>query len=284
MWHRRRIDALWFLALAVASCFFLWSCSGSAQGPVPTTVAADTMAQVREGEPIAVGYIVWPPAVIKDPNTGQLSGHHVDAMNVIAREADIKLDWKETDWNTFVAELQNHTIDVMISGAYITIPRAKVVSFTRPLFYLGNAAIVRPQETRFSKPEDLNAPGVTVAVTQGTGEHQWAQEYLSKATIRAIGGSDLSLPLQEVVAGLATAAVSDAYTVQRFAETHREVKALFLDKPFNLTAVAWPVRRDDEAWKDFLNLSIGYLESSRKLRRLEAKYNAPWTHVRVEYE
>jgi polar amino acid transport system substrate-binding protein len=108
--------------------------------------ALDRIKATRE---INVGYIVFPPTVTKDLNTGQLAGHFVATMREIAKQAGWKVNFVETDWAGFPAALSSKRIDVSIAPTFVTIPRALTVAFTRPLFYAGNSAIVRADDTRF---------------------------------------------------------------------------------------------------------------------------------------
>jgi ABC-type amino acid transport substrate-binding protein len=51
-------------------------------------------------------------------------------------------------------------------STFVTVGRAKVVNFTRPISYTGNTALVRSNDKRFSKLSDLDAKGVSYQRTQ----------------------------------------------------------------------------------------------------------------------
>jgi ABC-type amino acid transport substrate-binding protein len=237
-----------------------------------------TLAQVQRTGVIRAAYIVWPPAVMKDPNTNQLSGHFVDTAEFIAKEMGARIDWEETNWDTFVAGLQANRFDLVVAGTYVTIPRAKAVSYTRRLFLLGTGVLVRAGDDRFRAPDDLNRDGVVIACTQGTGDEAWAREHLPKARITSLPGPDLGLALLEVENGKADAALQDAYTVRQFSSKHANVKALFVDEPINLTAVAWTLRHGDQDWKNFLDSAIEFLDTSGRLKAFERRNGVDWKH------
>ncbi len=248
------------------------------------TPAISTLDKVEKEGVINVGYVIFPPTVIKDPKTGELSGHFIDAIEYIAKEIDAKIKYHEATWATFVAGLQAGQYDVAVAGTYKTISRAKSVAFTLPLFYLGNSALVKAGENRFTTVEDFDKPGIKLAVTQGTGEHDFAKTHFKNAELIVQPSADLTLPLLEVVAGRAAAAFSDTFTITEFLKQHPNLKGLFIENPFNLTPVAWTVRPDDTKWLNFLNTSVEYLEASGRLADFEKKYDANWLHKKVLWE
>lgn len=158
------------------------------------------------------------------------------------------------------------------------------MAFTRPLFYLGNSAVIRKGDSRFRSFSDFNNEGVTLSVTQGTGEHDYAQNYLAKANIKAYSSPDLTLPLLEVLNKRSDVAFTDTYTATQFVKKNPSLQALYVENPFNLTAVSWTVRRGDQEWLDFLNNSLLYLELSGRLKEFEKKYEANWLHIKPIWE
>lgn len=236
------------------------------------------LEKLRKEHVIDAGYIIYPPAIIKDPNTGKLSGHFIDAIEAIAKEANATVRYHEVTWATFVPELQSGKFDVTIAATYVTIPRSLVVAYTRPLFYLGSAALVRSDEKRFNKLEDLNQSNVKVALTQGTAEAQIAEKVLTQAKRSVIASPDLNLAFLEVVAGRADATLNDEVMVREFVKNHPGTKVILDNPPFNMTAVAWPVRQGDQDWANFLNDALRYLETTGKLKEFEERYGAGWLH------
>src|SRR2546430_14254588 len=55
----------------------------------------DSLGQILKSGVMKVGYIDYPPAVIKDPKTGELSGEFVEIARYIAKELNVKLEFQE---------------------------------------------------------------------------------------------------------------------------------------------------------------------------------------------
>jgi len=243
-----------------------------------------TFEKVKKTGILKVGYIVYPPTVQRDPNTGVLSGHYVDAVEEIAKQMNLRIEYHEAEWGTFIAGLKSGKFDLSIAATYRTIPRAQEVAFTRPLMYIGNSVIVKANEKRFNSIEDFNQEGLTIAVTQGEQGHEYAKMYLSKAKLTVLSTADQSLAFTEVSTGRADAALGDSWACEQYATKHPEVKDLLADNPYNLTPVGWAVRYDDLVWLEFINTALDALDSTGKLRDFETKHGAHWIHPKISWE
>jgi ABC-type amino acid transport substrate-binding protein len=268
------------LGFIIIFCFAAMACQKRQE---QASAGSPTLERIQKAGTLNVGYVVYPPTVIKDPNSGELRGHFVDAIRFMADIMKVKVQFHEADFSTFVADLQNGKTDLSIAATYRTIPRAMAVAFTRPIIYIGNGAIVKAGDQRFKAVDDFNQPGLRIAVAQGEASHEYAREHLGKATLTVISTSNLSLPLAEVVAGRADVGLADAWTTSLFAREHPETVDLFAGRPYDLTPVGWAVRQDDPQWLNFINTALDYLESTGRMEVWEAKYNAHWVRPRREY-
>jgi polar amino acid transport system substrate-binding protein len=244
----------------------------------PAPVSETTWARVNKAHRLRIGYIIFPPAVVKDPQTGVLGGHFVATVQEIARQAGWSTEFVATDWATFTAGLNTGKFDVSIAPTFVTIPRATAVGFSRPLFYAGNSAIVKKSETRFDSLGSLNRAEVRLAVTQGEAGYEFAKQNLPHAQLIIHPGPDQSLTFSDVLSGRADAALGDAYATSQFAAGHPDANDLFARRPYNLTPVSWAVATDDVRLLQFLNDSIEALDSQGKLLEYEHAAGAHWLH------
>ena len=256
------------IAIAV---FMLVGCNHTSDSTNKTT-AYNSLEQMKRSGKIKACYIKYPPFVIQDPQTGKLSGYFIDLMAAIAQEAGATVDYEETNWGTMVAALQSNKCDVVVSGVFATIPRAKEATFSDPVLYVGISAIARRNDNRFKSVEDLAQPGLVVAVTNGEVGHEYAKKFLPNAKLIVMETEDISRPMLEVSTGRADVALGDSMTTYRFAKAHPEVKDVFAKDPFYVFGTGVMVRRDDYDWLDFLNIGIKHLELSGITDKLEAQY------------
>ncbi len=123
---------------------------------------------IRTGK-IRCGYIPYPPAMFLDPNTNEKSGVFYDFMNEVGRRLSLQVEWvQETGWGTFISDLKANRFDMMCSMAWTNSARAREVNHTKPLYYSGISAWVRPNDDRFNDGLDvLNSGKYSIAIVDG---------------------------------------------------------------------------------------------------------------------
>jgi polar amino acid transport system substrate-binding protein len=276
---QRQSAQICFVISGLAVALFLSGCGKESQSQSTTSV----FEHVSDSKSIRVGYIVFPPTITKDPNTGALAGHFVKTINEIARQAGWQIQLIETDWNGFSAGLKSGRFDLSIAPTFVTIPRSLAVSFTKPLFYAGNSAIVRKGDNRFSDIKSFDQDGLTISVTQGEAGDEFAKSNFKHSKIRALPGPDETLAFQDVVAGRSDAALGDAYVTSKFAKSNPEVRDFFADNPYNLTPVSWAVAKSEYELLSFIDSAIEALETQGILLQYEREAGANWLHVKQTY-
>jgi ABC-type amino acid transport substrate-binding protein len=150
------------------------------------TAAAHESAyeRVLRTKTIRCGYTIWPPAIYKEPNTGQLSGINYDFMEAIGREMQVKVDWAmEVSYADLAQALNTGKIDMVCASIWPDYNRASQVEYTMPTYYSGAWAYVRANDTRFdNNREKINQPDVKAAGIEGDVSLQVAQVSFPNAT------------------------------------------------------------------------------------------------------
>lgn len=234
-----------------------------------------TLERIDKKKIMRIGYEGYPPYTIENPKTGKLSGYSVDMANFIAKEAGWQIEWIKTTADTKIIDLESDKFDLMAEPIFATIPRAARVTFTNPYAYFGDAAaVVKVNENRFNKIDDLNNKNITVAVRLGYSDQKFAEQNLPLANIKPMKVDDINQVFQDVVSGNSDVALADVEQVKKFSKEHTEiVKCLFCDNPPSLIGAGFILRKGDFTFFNFLNVSIDYLESNSILDNLDAKYS-----------
>lgn len=245
----------------------------------------DSLAKIQQTKVMNVCYAVWEPAVIKDAKTGKLSGHDIDFMEVLAQQVGAKIEYHETTFGNMAAALQSGICDIG-TDFFINAPRSAAVTFTKPVFYAGNSGLVKKGDTRFQTIDSVDKPGIKVAVATGEAGHIYAKNNFKNAEIIPIDveSSDISKFLLEVESGRADIGLASAQTIKMFAEVHPNTEDVFANQVFDINPVAFPVRHNDTAFRDFVNNVLLYLETSGQWDKFEKKYDAHWLHEVKEYK
>jgi len=226
---------------------------------------------LNRGE-IRAAVVPIPPLVSIDPNTKEVSGYAVDLLNAIASQAKLRVTYSVADWGNMGTELTSGRSDVICSGVFLTVDRAKEFAFSMPYSYWGIVAVVRKEGGLVSNKADLYKPGLRVAALVGDAALDCAKHTLQKAIVMPMSGSDLTQPMSEVLAGRADVAFGDLATSKRFVAEHSEVQLLFEGNPLNVFSAGFMLRQGDEAFRQFLDIGLQQLNLSGEMERLEAKY------------
>jgi ABC-type amino acid transport substrate-binding protein len=145
--------------------------------------------RVAKSKTINCGYIVAPPYITKDANSGKIGGINYDMMEAIGANLGLKINWAmEVPPGDVAAALNADKIDVMCQTMWPSASRYTVMTFAnRPEFYSAIYAIVRADDTRFDG--DLNKANVkSVRATgyEGDFSSDLVHEKLPNATFTAM--------------------------------------------------------------------------------------------------
>lgn len=234
--------------------------------------AQGSLEEILTKKKVNICWVSSPPQEMKDPKTGKVTGYFVDAARFMFEQIKVEPVFLETTWANFVATLQSGQADLCIASAFASIKRAAVVDFTNPILYLGRSAIVRKDDDRFKSLTDLNRKDITIAVQTGSRSQEFVTANLPKAKVLSLGGADPSTPFLAVTAGRADAGINDAWAARRFAQNQPGVKDLFGDEPFNVSAMAWSVRKGNTDLLNFLNTSLEVMLTSGQLEKMALEY------------
>jgi len=238
-----------------------------------------TLEKIMDTKILKVGYVNFEPIVFKDPDTGDLRGHFVLAIEEIARQMKVKCEYHETTWANLYKALREGEFHISIAPTFGTISQALSVAVSRPLMYIGSSAIAKRRDRRFRSIQDVDQEGVVVAVTEGESGHRYAQAEIKRAEVVVQPLRDQAITFSQVLEGNADVALGGAHMTAQFAAAHRkEVKDLFADEPYNITGVSWAVKPSDQAFLNFINTALNVLESTGKLAQFEKRYDLHWLH------
>ncbi|MEK6924372.1 MAG: ABC transporter substrate-binding protein [Candidatus Micrarchaeota archaeon] len=266
------------IAAVVIVAIVIFTVPSAAQAP------ESSLDRITRDGVIRACWVHYPPVSSLDAKTGKVTGHMVDSFEWIAREANLKVEWREVSWGTLAAGLGSGDCDVIVSAIFEKIPRAKAIAFTKPIIFIGDSALARKEDARqFKNLHDLNKSSVRIAVVQGESGQYFAEKNLPLAQKIALPGSDISLALAMVSAGRADVAITDSWTIRQYAREHDETVDLFANNPLEINPAGWAVRKQDLELLNFLDTAINYAEVNGVFKKDELKYGADWLHEKRGY-
>ncbi|TAH36104.1 MAG: amino acid ABC transporter substrate-binding protein [Alphaproteobacteria bacterium] len=274
------------IVASLAVCFLLINWMGLK--PQQASNAKESVYErvIRAGT-IRCGYFNVPPYMIKNPNTGELSGIAHDVMEQVGARLNMKIEWvMESAFPTMAQDLNQDRYDALCSGAWNMPTRAKVADFTVPFFFTPSIVIVRADDTRFDKDVTiLNNSDYTLAIVEGT-----PQQYLHKTRFQ--NAKLYSLPeysspaeaLEVVATKKADAAIYFVSELDLYNRHNpdKKLKNATPNHPVFIGASSMIVKKGEVDFKNLLDQVLLYLMADGTVDEILKKYQSvPGSFLRV---
>jgi ABC-type amino acid transport substrate-binding protein len=256
---------LWIVTLAICLFLSLWS--------QPSIVAAaereSALTRIQRTGVIRAGWATWFPWSFVDSKTNKLVGIGPEVMEELANAlGNVKIEWIADNWATLVAGLQADKFDVTYPLG-VTLPRAMACDFTDDTTREGITFLIKKKDTtKFKSFDDVDQPGVKIAVTLGSNGDLYAAKFFKKPEIVRLKSSPEGV--MAVVLGKADAYSAPASQIVDAMKTHKEIAPI--KGSFALGKNAMAIRQGDQSFLNWLNLFIADMKETRTLDRILQKY------------
>jgi ABC-type amino acid transport substrate-binding protein len=232
-------------------------------GAAPAT-ASGTLERVRAAG--AVRVCVWPDYYgisFRHPRTGQLAGIDVDLSRELGAQLGVRVDYVDSSFVSLVEDVTAGRCDVAMFAIGVTPARAAVLAFTRPHVRSDFYGVATRSSRTVPTWEDMDRPGVVVAVQAGTVMEPVMRDRLRHATLSVVRAPQTREA--EVQAGRADVFISDFPYTRRLATQADWIRLLKPRETFHLVSYAYAVKPGDAPWLAYLD---AFLDSARRDGRL----------------
>ena len=216
-------------------------------------VTASDLAQAGRLERVLgageVRVCIWPDYYgisYRNPKTQQLSGIDVDMAQLLARDLGVKLRFIDSSFARLIEDVTKDRCDIAMFAIGITPQRSNKLRFTRPHLVSDIFAITSKSNRLIKTWDDIDQPGVVVAVAKGTLHEPVMREKLKRATLLVT--TTTQGREQEVEAGRADVFMTDFPFSRRMLETTDWARLVAPTKTYHLTRYAYAMQRGDDAW------------------------------------
>ncbi|MBE2191813.1 MAG: amino acid ABC transporter substrate-binding protein [Alphaproteobacteria bacterium] len=236
---------------------------------------------------IRCGYGISPPVMVKDPNSGVMSGLDVEIWNEIGKELGLKIEWaEEAGWGNFIEGLRTGRYDAFCSELWPDPARSKFLSLTDPVLFSFLDAYVRSDDMRFDGHLDkINDPSVKIPAIEGDVSATLSQNGFSKATLEYLPQtatlSDMFLSIltkksdvifidQAMIAGL------DQNNKGKIRKVENVPHAFTFGSYYGVVAGEYQLR-------DMINLALRTMKNDGRLEKLAQKYSESYSVPRKDF-
>lgn len=222
----------------------------------------------KKDDTLVVGMdLSYPPFETID-KSGQAAGVSVDLARALADFLHRPLRIENIPFVGLVPALKSGRVDVVISSMTDTPERRKSIAFSDPYVTIG-LALLAGKNSPVSAAADLDQPGRTLAVRQGTTGEVWARANLHAARILALDKE--STAVLEVLQGRADAFLYDQMSVWQNWKQHSDATRALLE-PVQREHWAVGLRQGDDALRAQVNAFLRQYRAEGGFERLGDRY------------
>lgn len=262
---------------ALVAALGLFGCSSSQSASSASSASASSKAEVTEelvllnpGQLTIVSSPDYPP--FENLENDEVVGFEVDLFKAIAEEMGLELNIVPLQFDTIIPAIAaGGQGDVGVSGFSVDPERAKEIDFTTS-FYIDDQAVAVMDNspiTEENAAEQLNQPGVIIAVQTGTTGMDYAQENFPNATIQGYGNStDCFAAMQS---GNATAVCTNLAVVNKMLKDAYSDARVVLEVATGEEYAA-VVSKDNPELTKKLNEALAKLEENGTIQELTNKW------------
>ena len=229
---------------------------------------ADAMDDILERGTLRVGIAHFVPWAMPAKRGGQI-GYDVDLGTKIARDMDVRAEFKVYEWKDMIPALEAGEVDIVAGGIVITPQRALRITFTQPVALSGAGMATNTHMTRdIENLQQLNDPDIVIATITDTFSEGVARSIFDKAEIHSFGNKDDAE--KEILEGRAHAYISSLPAVQFLVTSNSDAIDIPLSEPLVGWAEALAVKKGEQELLNFLNAWVTahsadrWLSSTRK--------------------
>jgi polar amino acid transport system substrate-binding protein len=261
-------------------------------GPsVANTIGSSVYTKVVASNVIRACYVVYPPASIKDPNTGKLSGVFVETLEKAAENMGMKVDWNaEVGWGEMIEALNSNKCDIIGSPAWSNSTRGKSAEFSQSVYYSAINAYVRASDNRFNTDLTVanNASYKLATVDGETSQVIASRQFPNAKTLQLPQSTDVSQMLLNVVDGKADMAFLEPTVANSYIKNNPgKVKNVSVIKPVVIYSNVMLIKKGEFTFKSTIDnalielLNNGYVESV--INKYEKEYPGGFYRVAPAY-
>jgi cyclohexadienyl dehydratase len=209
--------------------------------------AAPVAQRVRDSGELRV--CIWPDYYgisLRDPRTGQLSGIDIDLSAAFAADLKVRPRYVDSSFATLIDDLLQDRCDVAMFAVGMTAQRQQALRFSRPYLQSDIYAVTTRSSRVVQRWEDLDKPGVRVAVQAGTFMEPVMAAALKQATMVVVRPPDTRE--RELEAGRVDAFMTDYPYSRRLLDNADWARLVAPPQPFSVLPYAYAIKPGDAAW------------------------------------
>lgn len=226
--------------------------------------AGPTLDQVLASKTVRV--CIWPAyygVTYRNPRTQQLVGIDIDLSQALGNDLGAKVQNVDSSFPSLVDDLLNDRCDVAMFAIGVLPQRQEKLQFSHP-YLQSDIYGVTTRSSRIIKTwDDIDKPGVNVAVQAGTFMEPVMAAQLKRARLVVVKPPQLRE--QELEAGRVDVFMTDYPYSRRLLDNADWARLVAPPKPFHVLPYAYAVKPGDDAWLQTINRFVAAVQKDGRL-------------------
>lgn len=180
-------------ALVLAACGGSEGGSGASSAPAQSAVSGSLIERINNKGTVIVGTEgTYAPFTYHDKD-GKLTGYDVEVTRAVAEKLGVKVEFKETQWDSMMAGLKAGRFDVVANQVGLTSPERQATFDKSDPYSWSGAVLVARNDSNIKSIADIKGVKTAQSLTSNYGEKAKA----AGADLVAVDGLAQSLTLIE---------------------------------------------------------------------------------------
>ncbi|RTL20176.1 MAG: amino acid ABC transporter substrate-binding protein [Burkholderiales bacterium] len=230
-----------------------------------TAVAAQGTGQrVRDSGELRV--CIWPDYYgisLRNPRTGQLAGIDIDLSAAFAADLKVTPRYVDSSFATLIDDLLQDRCDVAMFAVGMTAQRQQALRFSRPYLQSDIYGVTTQSSRVVQRWEDIDKPGVRVAVQAGTFMEPVMAAALKQATMVIVRPPETRE--RELEAGRVDVFMTDYPYSRRLLDNADWARLVAPPQPFSVLPYAYAVKPGDAAWLATVDEFVARIQQDGRL-------------------
>jgi ABC-type amino acid transport substrate-binding protein len=216
---------------------------------------------------------IWPDYYgisFRSPRNQQLVGIDIDLSVEFAKDLGVKLEYVDSSFATLIDDLSDDRCEVSMFAVGVTPQRQRALRFTQPYMHSDIYGVTTRNSRIIKDWDDIDKPGVQVAVQAGTFMEPVMTASLKHAKIVVIRPPKTRE--QELESGRVDVFMTDYPYSRRLLENADWARLVKPQTPFHVIPYAYAIKPGDEAWLQQLNDFVARIKRDGRLAAAANKY------------
>lgn len=234
-------------------------------------IAGPVLDRVKTSSVVRV--CIWPDyygITFRNPRTDQLLGIDIDLSAEFAKSIGANIQYVESSFSTMIDDLSSDRCDISMHAVGITPQRQLKLRFSQPYLQSDIYGVTTRGNRLVRNWEDIDRPGVKVAVQKGTFMEPVMAASLKRAQLVVIQPPQTRE--QELESGRVDVFMTDYPYSRRLLDNADWARLVAPPQTFNPIPYAYAVKPGDPEWLQIVDQFVAQIKRDGRLERAARRY------------